>query len=174
MRAPDRLVLVGRFGAPQGVRGEVRVQSYTGDPLRIGDYGPLTDALCARTFAFERLRALKDDVLVVKVKGVDAREAAAGLTGAEIFVRRDRLPEPSQDEFYYDDLVGLDAVTPAGAPIGRVAAVANYGAGDILEIDPQGGGEALLLPFTKAVVPAIDFDAGRIVVEPPEEVESDG
>ena len=171
MRSPDRLVLVGRFGAPQGVRGEVRLQSYTGDPEAIGGYGPLTDAGRTRGFAFERLRPLKDDMLVVKVEGVGTREAAALLTGVELFARRDRLPAPSEDEFYYDDLVGLAAATADGRALGRVVAVLNYGAGDILEIAP-GSGEALLLPFTKTVVPAIDFAAGRIVVEPPAEVEA--
>ena len=171
MRAPDRLVLVGRFGAPQGVRGEVRVQSFTGDPRTIGGYGPLTDSLRAKTFVFERLRPLRDDMLVVKVLGVETREAAGGLTGTEIFARRDRLPEPSADEFYCDDLVGLLASTSDGRALGRVAAVSNYGAGDILEIAPEGGGEPLLLPFTKAVAPTVDFVGGRIVVEPPEEIE---
>jgi len=150
LRAPDRLVLVGRFGAPQGVRGEVRVQSFTGDPRRIGSYRPLTDARRSKAFVFERLRVLKDDMLVVKVQGVETREAASALTGAEIFVPRDRLPEPSADEFYYDDLVGLAAVSPDGRAIGRVAAVSSYGAGDIIEIAPEGGGEPLLMPFTKA------------------------
>jgi 16S rRNA processing protein RimM len=171
LRAPDRLVLVGRFGAPKGVRGEVRVQSYTGDPRAIGGYGPLTDAKRAKAFVFERLRGLKDEMLVVKVLGVETREAAAALTGAEIFARRDRLPEPSADEFYYDDLVGLEAVSVDGRTIGRVTAVSSYGAGDILEIAPERGGETLLLPFTRGVAPTIDFAAGRIVVEPPEEIE---
>ncbi len=166
MRA-DRLVLVGRVGAPQGVRGEVRVQSYTADPVAIGGFGPLTDAGRTKDLAFERLRPLKDDMLVVKVKGVETREAAAALTGVDLYVRRDRLPEPSEDEFYHDDLVGLEAVSADGRALGRVVAVSNYGAGDIVEIAPEGGGEALLLPFTKAVVPAIDFGGGRIVVEPP-------
>ena len=109
-------------------------------------------------------------MLVAKVKGVDDRDAAASLTGVEIFARRDQLPPPKTDEFYYDDLVGLEAVTRAGEPIGRVASLMNYGAGDILEIAPEGGGEALLLPFTRAVAPTIDFEAGRIVIEPPQEV----
>jgi 16S rRNA processing protein RimM len=170
MRAPDRLVLVGRFGAPQGVRGEVRVQSYTASPAAIGGYGPLTDASRTKDFAFERLRPLKDDMLVVKVKGVDAREDAAALTGVELFVRRDRLPEPSEDEFYYDDLVGLVALTPEGASLGRVAAVENYGAGDILEVAPDSGGEPLVLPFAKSVVLAVDFEAGVVVVVLPREV----
>ncbi len=171
MRAPDRLVLVGRFGAPQGVRGEVRVQSFTGDPRTIGSYGPLTDAKRARAFVFERQRVLKDDMLVVKVQGIETREAASALTGRELFVPRDRLPEPSADEFYYDDLVGLAALSTDGRPIGRVAAVFSYGAGDILEIAPQGGGESLLLPFTREVAPVIDFAGGTIVVAPPAETE---
>jgi 16S rRNA processing protein RimM len=174
MHAPERLVLVGRFGAPQGVRGDVRVQSYTGDPLAIGGYAPLTDSRRAKEFAFERLRALKDDMLVVKVKGVETREAAAALTGLELFARRDRLPEPSEEEFYVDDLVGLVAATRDGRPLGRVSAVPNYGAGDILEIAPDGGGEPLLLPFTRAIAPTIDFEGGRIVIDPPAEVEAAG
>ncbi len=171
MRALDRLILVGRFGAAQGVRGEVRVQSYTSDPQAIGTYGPLTDSARANAFVFERLRSLKDDMLVVKVKGVETREEASALTGVELFASRDRLPEPSEDEFYYDDLVGLLAATSDGRALGRVAAVLNYGAGDILEIVPADGGEALFLPLTKAVVPMIDFSAGSIVVEPPEEID---
>src|SRR5271166_6734004 len=170
---PDRPVLVGVFGAPQGVRGEIRVKSFTGDPKAIGAYGPLAGSGGGRVFAFERLRALKDDMLVVKVAGVETREAAAALTGVELFVRRDRLPPPSAEEYYYADLVGLEAVTARGEPLGRVAEVSNYGAGDILEIAPESGGEPLLLPFTKAVVPTIDFDGGRIVIEPPEEVEGE-
>ncbi|MFY9972210.1 MAG: ribosome maturation factor RimM [Roseiarcus sp.] len=167
---PDSLVLVGVFGAPRGVRGEIRVKSFTGDPKAIGAYGPLVDARRARVFAFERLRGLKDDLLVVKVTGVESREAAAALTGVDIFARRDRLPPPSEDEYYHADLVGLDAVTATGEQLGRVARVSNYGAGDILEIAREGGGETLLMPFTRAVAPTIDFESGRIVIEPPKEI----
>ena len=91
----------------------------------------------------------------------------------EIFARRDQLPPPNEDEFYYDDLVGLEAVDADGAPLGRVVSLMNHGAGDVLEIAPVGGGETLLLPFTKGVAPRIDFDAGRIVIEPPREVEGE-
>jgi 16S rRNA processing protein RimM len=168
--APDRLILMGVFGAPQGVRGAIRVKSLTGDPQALGAYGPLTDGKRARVFAFESLRLLKTDMLVARVKGVSTREAAAALTGVEIFAGRDQLPPPGDDEFYYDDLIGLDAVSKAGAPLGRVAAVVNYGAGDILEIAPPGGGETLMLPFTAQVAAKIDFGAGRIVIEPPREV----
>ena len=172
MRGPNRLVLVGAFGAPQGVRGEIRIKSFTGEAKAIGAYGALTDARRSRAFAFDRLRPLKDDMLVAKVKGVDTREAAAALTGVEIFARRDQLPPPNADEFYYDDLIGLEAVTREGARLGRVASLMNYGAGDILEIAPYAGDETLLLPFTKDVAPVVDFEAERIVIEPPRETEA--
>ena len=130
---------MGVFGAPQGVRGEVRVKSLTGEPSAIGDYGPLTNKDRTRAFAFESLRPLKDDMLVARIAGVSTREAAEALKGVEIFARRDQLPPPSEDEFYYDDLVGLEAVDAAGAPLGRVVSLMNYGAGDVLEIAPAGG-----------------------------------
>jgi 16S rRNA processing protein RimM len=173
LRAPDRLILIGVFGAPQGVRGEVRVKSLTAEPNAIGAYGPLTDKKRARAFLFDSLRPLKDDMLVARVAGVATRDAAEALRGVEIFARRDQLPPPAHDEFYYDDLVGLEAVDAAGGRIGRVASLMNYGAGDVLEIAPAQGGETLLLPFTKSVAQRIDFDAGRIVIEPPREVEAE-
>jgi 16S rRNA processing protein RimM len=173
LRAPDRLILMGVFGAPQGVRGEIRVKSLAGEPSAIGVYGPLTNKGGTRSFAFESLRSLKDDMLVARVAGVSTREAAEALKNGEIFARRDQLPPPNEDEFYYDDLVGLEAVDAAGASLGRVVSLMNHGAGDILEIAPADGGETLLLPFTKAVALRIDFDAGRIVVEPPREAEDD-
>jgi 16S rRNA processing protein RimM len=173
LRASDRLILMGVFGAPQGVRGEVRVKSLTGNPGAIGAYGPLTDKGRARTFAFESLRPLKADMLVARLAGVSTREAAEALKGVEIFARRDQLPPPAPDEFYVDDLVGLEAVGADGARLGRVVSLMNHGAGDILEIAPAEGGETLLLPFTRRVAPTIDFDAGRIVISPPREVEDE-
>jgi len=173
MASSARLVQLGVFGAAQGVRGEVRVKSFTAEPKAIGGYGVLTDRSGARAFRFESVRPLRDDMLVVRLVGVSTREAAQALTGVEIFARRDQLPPPAADEFYYDDLVGLTAVTTGGVPLGRVAALSNYGAGDILEIAPAGGGEILLLPFIKAVAREIDFDGGRIVVDPPREIDGD-
>ena len=164
---------MGVFGAPQGVRGEIRVKSLTGEPNAVGAYGPLTNKSRTRSFAFESLRPLKDDMLVARVTGVWTREAAEALKGVEIFARRDQLPPPSEDEFYYDDLVGLEAVDVDGARLGRVVSLVNHGAGDVLEIAPAGGGETLLLPFTKSVAPRIDFADGRIVIEPPREVEGE-
>ena len=173
LRAPDRPVLIGAFGAPQGVRGEIRVKSYTRDPQAIGAYGQLTDATRARRFALEVVRPLKGDMLVARIAGVSTRDAAEALRGVEIFARRDQLPNPSEDEFYYDDLVGLEAVTFAGDRLGRVASLMNYGAGDIIEIAPERGGEALLLPFTRKIAPTIDFEAGRIVIERPDEIDGE-
>jgi 16S rRNA processing protein RimM len=172
-RAPDRLILMGVFGAPQGVRGEIRIKSLTGEPSAIGAYGALTDKDRTRAFAFDSLRLLKDDILIARVAGVSTRQAAQALKGVEIFARRGQLPPPSEDEFYYDDLVGLEAVDAAGARLGRVVSLMNYGAGDVLEIAPAKSGETLLLPFSKRVAPTIDFDAGRIVIEPPHEVEDE-
>jgi len=171
--APDRLIPLGIFGAPHGVRGELRVKSYTGDPKALSDYGALTDKSAKAVYKLTALRALKDDMLVVKLAGIDSREAAEKLTGAELFARRAQLPPPSDDEFYHDDLVGLEAVTREGERLGPVAALRNFGAGDILEIAPAPGAETLLLPFTKAVAVEIDFDKGRIVIVPPEEVDGE-
>jgi 16S rRNA processing protein RimM len=173
MASPARLVQLGVFGAAQGVRGDVRVKSFTDDPRAIGGYGVLTDDSGARAFRFESVRPLRDDMLVVRLAGVTTREAAQALTGIGIFARRDQLPPPAADEFYYDDLIGLTAVTTAGAPLGRVAGLRNFGAGDILEIAPAVGGETLLLPFTKAVATEIDFVGERIVINPPLEIDGE-
>lgn len=158
------------FGAPQGVRGEVRVKSYTSDPRSIGAYGPLTDAGGKRVFGLESVRVLNDDMVVARVSGVATRDAAAALTGVALYARRAQLPPPAPDEFYHDDLIGLDAVTRDGVTLGRVVALLNFGAGDILEIAPEGGGETLQLPFNKAVAVDVDFGVARIVIEPPANV----
>lgn len=170
MRA-DRLVLVGVIGAPRGVKGEVRLKSYTSDPKAIGGFGPLTDAAGRRRFPVERLRPLKDELLLVKLQGVETREAAAALNGVELFARRGQLPPPDEEEYYLADLVGLEAVTSEGMSLGRVRGVMNYGAGDILEIAQDQGDGTFLLPFTKAVAPVIDVEGGRIVIEPPAAIE---
>lgn len=173
MPGSDRLVCVGIIGAAHGVRGEVRVKSYTEDPKAIGAYGDLTDKTGRTVFKLAALRALKDDMLVVRLAGVDNREDAERLTGVELFARREQLPPPADDEFYHDDLVGLEALSREGDRLGRVVALRNFGAGDILEIAPPAGGETLLLPFTKAVAVEIDLGGGRIVIAPPNEIEGD-
>ena len=164
---------MGRFGAPHGVRGELRLQSFTGDPLAIADYGPLTDKSGKKTFTLLNLRPQGKDMLVVRLKDVDDRDGAQALNGVELYLARDKLPAPDPEEFYLADLEGLRAETTTGEVIGRVVALRNFGAGDILEIAPASGGDTLMYPFTKAVAPIIDLAGGRIVVEPPTETEGE-
>jgi 16S rRNA processing protein RimM len=166
----DEMVLVGVFGAPHGVRGELRLKSYMQDPLDIADHGAVSDS-AGRAYEIAAARLLKDDVLVVRVKGIADRDSAQKLTSEKLFLSRAKLPPPEEDEFYCRDLIGLRAETRDGALLGTIVAVPNYGAGDILEIAPPAG-ETMLLPFTRAVVPEVDLAAGKVIVEPP--VETDG
>ena len=171
--APSRTdtVLVARFGAAHGVRGEIRLWSFTGDPLAIADYGPLETKDGKRQFVIDSLRPNKD-FLVARIDGVGDRNAAEALRNVELYLPRERLPEIDEDDtWYYADLVGLAAQAPDGTDVGTVAAVYNFGAGDIVEIAPAAGGKTLLLPFTEAVVPEVDVKAKRIVVVLPEEIE---
>ncbi|MBM3576491.1 MAG: ribosome maturation factor RimM [Alphaproteobacteria bacterium] len=173
-RAKEKgFVLLGRFGAPHGVRGEIRLQSFTSDPLAIADYDGLTDKSDARNFKLLSVRPQGKDMLVVKVEGVDDRNGAEALNGVELYLPREKLPAPEEDEFYIADLVGLRAETPDGETIGVIVAVRNFGAGDILEVAPIQGGETLMFPFAKAVVPIVDIKAARVIVEPPAEIEED-
>jgi 16S rRNA processing protein RimM len=168
-------VLMGRFGAAHGVRGEIRLQSFTAEPLAIATYGPLFDASGARRFALAHVRPQGRDMLVARVEGVSDRTGAEALTGVELYLPRENLPAPDEEEFYLADLVGLRAETREGVEIGRVVAVRNFGAGDILEVAPQEkekAGETLLFSFSKAVVPIVDVAGGRVVVEPPVETEA--
>lgn len=163
----DDKILVGIFGAPHGVRGEIRLKSYMEEPLALAELKSLTGA-AGQNFRLASARPLKDDMLVVRVEGVADRDAAAQLTHQKIFVARDALPPPEEEEFYCADLIGLRAETADGQLIGTVVAVPNYGAGDILEIAPPFG-DTLLLPFTRAVVPEIDLAGKKIIVAPPVE-----
>jgi 16S rRNA processing protein RimM len=163
-------VLVGEFGRPHGLKGELRLKSYTADPLAIGSYGPLaTEA--GRTLSLVSVRpapGAAPDLLIARVEGVATRDAAEALNRTRLHVDRGRLPPPEDaDEFLVADLVGLTVETPAGETLGTVAAVPNYGGGDLLEIAPAGGGATALLPFTRAFVPGVDLAAGRIVADAP-------
>jgi 16S rRNA processing protein RimM len=171
--APSRndRVLVARFGAAHGVRGEIKLWSFTSDPLAVADYGPLETKDDKQQFVIDSLRPAKD-FLVARIQGVDDRNAAELLRNVELYVPRERLPAIDEDDtWYYADLVGLAAVAPDGAAVGFVTAVHNFGAGDVIEIAPAGGGKTLLLPFTETVVPEVDIKAGRIVLVMPEEEE---
>ncbi|ARN83091.1 ribosome maturation factor RimM [Methylocystis bryophila] len=166
---PGNLLLMGRFGAPHGVRGEIRLQSFTAEPLSIADYGPLFDKSGARRFLLESAREQGREMLIVSVKGVADRDAAQKLTGIELYLPRESLPAPEEDEFYLADLIGLAVESEAGVALGRVIALRNFGAGDILEVLPQGGGETQFYPFTKALAPIVDVAGGRVVVMAPRE-----
>jgi 16S rRNA processing protein RimM len=161
---PGDLVLLGVFGAPHGVRGEIRLKSYTADPAAIASYGPLTTE-DGRIFELVSVRPQKD-VLIARVKGLASRDAAQALTHVKLYAPRDRLGEAEEDEFFHADLVGLRAETADGETLGTVVALHNFGAGDVLEIRP-GRGQSILLPFTKEVVPVVDIPGGLMVVVPP-------
>ena len=156
-------ICVAQFGAPHGVRGEVRLRSFTEDPMAIAAYGPLESEDGARRFTIEGLRPAKDH-FVARLAGVGDRDAAAKLVNIKLYVSRDKLP-PIEDHgtFYHADLVGLTAVAPDGTPLGTVTAIHNFGAGDLVEIKPQQG-EAMLVPFTETAVPEIDVKTRRMVV----------
>ncbi|WP_187640078.1 ribosome maturation factor RimM [Bosea sp. F3-2] len=161
----ENLILLGVVGAPHGVRGEVRIKTFTGDPLAIADYGPLSDDK-GRSFEITNIRPAKE-VVVARLKGVTTREAAEALNGTELFVARDRLSAgEDEDEFLHADLLGCSVVGPGGVVLGTVTTVENYGAGDLLDIETPDG-RSVLMPFTKAFAPRIDIAARRIEAEPP-------
>src|SRR3954469_16290858 len=164
-------ICVARIGAAHGVRGAVKLWTFTEDPLAIKRYGPLATRDGTRSFEVTHVREAKDH-LVATLKGVTTREEAARLNGLELYVAREKLPATEADEYYHADLIGLAAVNSADEPIGRVTAIHNFGAGDIIEIAPPHGA-TMLLPFTNAVVPAVDIAGGRVVIELPAEIDGD-
>jgi len=158
-------ILVAEIGAAHGLRGEVKLRSFTEDPMAVQDYGVLEGEDGRRAFAIEELKPAKGG-LIARLTGVLDRTAAEGLRGVRLYVPRDRLPAPDDEEtFYYADLIGLAAVTGDGRALGKVVAVYNFGAGDLIEVEAAGG--TVMLPFTAAAVPTIDLAAGRLVVDPP-------
>ncbi|MBL8672940.1 MAG: 16S rRNA processing protein RimM [Alphaproteobacteria bacterium] len=164
--APAPLVLLGQVVGAHGVRGAVKIRSFTQEPTDIAAYGPLRDKAGSRSFKLRVLGVARGNVLAT-VSGVADRDAAEAMRGLELFVARASLPPPDEDEYYLADLVGLSAVRSDGSTFGRVAAVHDFGAGTLLEVEREGAG-SLLLPFNRACVPVVDPSAGRVVVEPPE------
>src|SRR5712672_1804010 len=164
-------VCVARIGAPHGVRGAVKLWTFTEDPLAVKRYGPLMTKDGARRFEVMDAREAKGH-LVATLKGIATRDEAERLNGIELYIAREKLPATDDDEYYHADLIGLAAVTSANEPLGRVIAIHNFGAGDIIEIAPPLG-PTLLLPFTNAVVPTVDLNGGRVVIELPQEIEGD-
>ena len=170
MSRPER-VLLGRVVAAHGVRGDVLVKTFTGDPADISQYGALTDASGGRPLELS-VRRVTAKGLIAGIRGVGDRTAAEALKGEELWADRECFPSAEEDEFYYVDLIGLEAVDLSGAPFGKVANVVNYGAGDLLEIALLDGGQRELVPFKLDYVPDVDLGAGRLVVTWPLQFES--
>ncbi len=162
---PQQRIAVARVLGPHGVRGRLRLQSFTEEPTRISSLGPL-ETENGRSIKIE-IEGTSRDALIVQVPGIATREAAEGLKGAFVYAPRTALPEPEPDEYYEADLVGL-TVMDGERDRGKVIAVASFGASPLLEVAPIGGGATVYIPFSQAVVPEIDLKSGRIRVELPE------
>ncbi len=158
------LVLLGRITDAHGLKGEVKIASYTARPEDIAAYGPLITADKVRRFEIASLRPGSRGVVIAQLSGVADRTAAEKLKGTELYVAREVLPAPDEDEFYHSDLIGLLAHSPSGETIGEVVAVHNFGAGDLLEIRVSGSSRTELIPFDAANVPKIDLQEGYVAV----------
>ena len=155
---------VGQILGAHGVRGLVKLASYTEDPEAIARYGALTDEAGTRTFPVELVGANKGH-WIARIDQVDDRDIAQALAGTRLFVDRSALPPPDEEEFYHADLIGLRAELADGTVIGTVSAMHNFGAGDIVELSLPSGKKPLL-PFDRETVPRIDTAGGRIVIDP--------
>ena len=170
MSDADRLVLVARVSGAFGVRGEVRIRTYTDSPLAVLNFRSLKQANGQPGLTLVSGRSFKDG-LIATAKEIASKEEADALKGLDLYAPRSALPAPEPDEFYLTDLIGLRAETPDGSPLGVVKGVPNFGAGDVLEIEPPGGKATWLVAFTQDTVPEIDLGGGRIVVVRPQETE---
>jgi 16S rRNA processing protein RimM len=166
LSAKDERVLLGEFGAAQGLKGEVRIRSFTADETAIASYNPLEDER-GRAIEIESVR-VTPKALIARVRGVTTREGAEALTGIKLYISRTRLPAREEEEWYHADLIGLAALDREGTSLGVIVAVHNFGAGDLLEMKPASGGATLLVPFTRETVPEIDVEGGRLTLVPPE------
>jgi len=160
-------VCVGAIGGAFGVKGQVRLKSFTAHPEDIATYAPLETEDGSMEFSVQIEGAITNG-LAARLSGISTKEQADALRGIRLFVPRTRLPALPDDEFYHTDLIGLDVVDTGGTALGRVKAVLNHGAGDLLEIHGPGLKATVLLPFTQQAVPTVDMAAGRIVADPPE------
>jgi 16S rRNA processing protein RimM len=158
-------VCLGIVTGPHGVRGAVRIKSFTEAPEDVARYGTLTDGTAVRRFEL-RLIGISKGVLIARLSGVEDRDQAEALRGLRLYLPRSALPETEAEEFYHADLIGLEAVLGDGTPIGQVRAIHDFGAGDTLEV-ARPGAAPVMVPFTRAVVPSIELAAGRLVLDPP-------
>lgn len=162
----DDLICVGSISGAFGVRGDVRLKSYTSVPEDIAAYGPVVTQDGAMEFDITLIGRAKN-ALTAQVSGITTKEQADALRGVKLFVPRARLPAPEEDEFYYSELEGLEVYDTGGALLGRVKTVMNHGAGDILEIHGGSLKSSVLMPFTKEAVPTVDIKEGRLIADPP-------
>jgi 16S rRNA processing protein RimM len=159
-------ILLGAIASAHGIKGEVLVKTFTGDPAAVADYGPLTDDAGGYPLTLRIVRVTPKGV-IARVDGAPDRTAAERLKGRQLYVERSRLPPADADNFYHEDLIGLAAVAPDGRPVGTIVAVQNYGAGDLLEVRQTGAATTDLVPFTKAHVPSLDIAGGRLTLVMP-------
>jgi 16S rRNA processing protein RimM len=160
-------ICVGSLGGAFGVRGEVRLKSFCAEPEDIGTYGPLWNEDGSRQFIVGITGAVSGGFAAV-IDGVRSKEEADALKGVKLYADRDALPSLPDDEYYHADLIGLTVVDTGGVEVGRVSAVLNHGAGDLLEVSGPGLRSPALIPFTLAAVPTVDLAAGRVIIDPPE------
>lgn len=163
----SKRVCVGAVAGAFGVRGEVRLKSFTADPEAIASYGAVETEDAKQTYDIKLTRPVKGG-FAAKLSGVVTKEAADALRGTRLYVDRAKLPDPDDDEYYHADLIGLAVHDTGGELIGHVKAVLNHGASDLLELRLPSGPKTVLLPFTLAAVPTVDIKAGRIVADPPD------
>ncbi len=161
----DRVCL-GAITGPHGVRGLVKVKAFTEVPEDVAAYGPVETEAADRRFTLRVTGSAKGQ-LIVAIDGVRDRDAAIALKGQRLYVDRSALPDPDDGTFYHADLIGMTAVDTDGRDLGRVTALHDFGAGDLVEVTAEDG-KSLLLPFTEATVPVVDLAARRLVVDPPE------
>jgi 16S rRNA processing protein RimM len=166
MPASDR-VCVGAIAGAFGVKGEVRLKSFCADAEAIADYGPLWTEDGKRSFKVTLTRMIPNG-FSAKLSGVNTKEDADALRGTSLYANREKLPSLGDDEFYYADLIGLDVFDTGGTLLGKVIAVHNHGASDLLEVQGSGLKAAVLLPFTRVNVPTVDLASGRIIADLPE------
>jgi 16S rRNA processing protein RimM len=166
-----RNILLGAVIGAHGLKGEVKVKTFTRSPETLGAYGPLHTE-DGRSFTLTHWRSNRPDEAIVRFAEVTGRNAAEALKGTELFVSRAALPKAEADEFYHADLIGLRAEDQEGRVIGTVAALHNFGASDVIEIT-RDDGDSVMLPFTREVVPLIEIEAGRVIIAAPEEVEAE-
>ncbi len=157
-------ICIGQFLGAHGVKGLVKLASFTQEPEDVAAYGPLADEAGKRSWKI-KLKSWNKTHFITEIKGISDRDQAEALKGIKLYVARDLLPEADEGSYYYTDLIGLDARTSDGVVFGKVLSVQNYGAGDILEISRPGGSE--LFPFSNAVVPDVHVAEGYLVIIPP-------